>query len=219
MVAPGDPVHLVEAPEPFVSRAGRKLDTALGEWGIDVSGLEAIDVGASTGGFTDCLLQRGVRSVTAMDVGYGQLHWRLRNDDRVRVVERLNLRHADPAALGAPFDLVVADLSFISLSTVSGAIASLGSMDAIWILLIKPQFEAGRDRVERGGLVTDTTVRRDVLSRVLTDFASAGLGCQRLGVSSITGAKGNVEFIGLFTRQPRTVGEDRIAIVSEERPA
>ena len=218
MVAPDEPVHLVAAPEPFVSRAGRKLDGALDVFAVDVSGVRAVDVGASTGGFTDCLLQRGARSVTAIDVGYGQLHWKLRSDDRVTIVERLNVRQADPSALGGPFDLVVADLSFISLSTVAGALASLGSDDAAWVLLIKPQFEAGRDRVQRGGLVTDTSVRRDVLSRVVTDLERVGLGCQGLAVSSIAGTKGNVEFVGLFTRQPRTVGEDRIATVSEEHP-
>jgi 23S rRNA (cytidine1920-2'-O)/16S rRNA (cytidine1409-2'-O)-methyltransferase len=218
MVAPDEPVHLVAAPEPFVSRAGRKLDGALDVFAVDVSGVRAVDVGASTGGFTDCLLQRGARSVTAIDVGYGQLHWRLRSDDRVTIVERLNVRQADPGALGGPFDVVVADLSFISLSTVAGALASLGSDDAAWVLLIKPQFEAGRDRVQRGGLVTDTSVRRDVLSRVLGDLERVGLGCQGLAVSSIAGTKGNVEFVGLFTRQPRTVGEDRIATVSEEHP-
>jgi 23S rRNA (cytidine1920-2'-O)/16S rRNA (cytidine1409-2'-O)-methyltransferase len=218
MVAPDEPVHLVAAPEPFVSRAGRKLDGALDVFAVDVSGVRAVDVGASTGGFTDCLLQRGARSVTAIDVGYGQLHWKIRSDDRVTIVERLNVREADPDALGGPFDLVVADLSFISLSTVAGALASLGSDDAAWVLLIKPQFEAGRDRVQRGGLVTDPSVRRDVLSRVLADLERVGLGCQGLAVSSIAGTKGNVEFVGLFTRQPRTVGEDRIATVSEEHP-
>lgn len=205
MVSPDQPLHLVAPPEPFVSRAGRKLDGALAAIPVDVSGLRAIDVGASTGGFTDCLLQRGAASVVAVDVGYGQLHHRLRSDDRVTVVERTNIRHADPSRLGAPFDVVVADLAFISLASVAHQLGTLGADDASWVLLIKPQFEAGRHRIGKGGVVTDPEVHRDVLLTVVAAFAEEGLGCRWLGVSSITGSTGNVEFIGHFRRGPASI--------------
>ena len=142
MVSPDEPVHIVATADPFVSRAGRKLEAALDAFDADVQDLRAIDVGASTGGFTDCLLQRGAASVTAVDVGHGQMHWRIRGDARVEVVERTNIRTVDRSSLGEPFDIIVSDLSFISLRTVRTQLAALGE-EAIWILLIKPQFEAG----------------------------------------------------------------------------
>lgn len=211
-------MHLVGPPEPFVSRAGRKLAGALDEMSFDVAGVRAVDVGASTGGFTDCLLQRGAASVVAVDVGYGQLHHRLRSDDRVTVVERTNIRHADPGALGAPFDLVVGDLSFISLASLAPQLAALGSADTDWILLVKPQFEAGRDKVGRGGIVRDAAVHREVLGSVLDAFARVGLGCRWLGVSSITGTTGNVEFIARFAPGPITVTDRDIAETASRRP-
>ena len=143
LVAADEPLHIESLPEPFVSRAGRKLAAALDAFPVAVGGIRAIDVGASTGGFTDCLLANGARHVTAVDVGHGQMHWRIRNDERVEVIERTNIRTSTPAQFGDPFDLVVADLSFISLRTVAGVLLGLGSDDADWILLIKPQFEAG----------------------------------------------------------------------------
>lgn len=211
-------MHLVAPPEPFVSRAGRKLAGALDEMSFDVAGVRAVDVGASTGGFTDCLLQRGAASVVAVDVGYGQLHHRLRSDDRVTVVERTNIRHADPGALGAPFDLVVGDLSFISLASLAPQLAALGSADTDWILLVKPQFEAGRDKVGRGGIVRDAAVHREVLGSVLDAFARVGLGCRWLGVSSITGTTGNVEFIARFAPGPITVTDRDIVETASRRP-
>lgn len=216
MVSPDQSVHLTAPPEPFVSRAGRKLDVALDTIGLDVSGMACIDVGASTGGFTDCLLQRGVASVVALDVGYGQLHHRVRSDDRVTVIERTNIRHADPAALGAPFDLVVADLSFISLRTVARQLAGLGTDHTTWILLVKPQFEAGRDKVGRGGIVRDPAVHRDVLSSVIDAFDDVGLGCRWLGVSSITGTTGNVEFVAHLGQGPPSVPDEAVDQVVDE---
>ena len=211
LVSPSDAVHLLAKPEPFVSRAGKKLDAALASFAIPVTGRRAIDVGASTGGFTDCLLQRGIASVVALDVGYGQLHWRVRNEPTVEVVERTNIRYADVDAIGAPFDLIVADLSFISLTTVSSALCALGGEDADWVLLIKPQFEAGRDRVGKGGIVRDATVRYDVVHGVTSHFHAAGLGLQGVIVSPITGATGNIEYVAWFSRQPGTVHDDVIA--------
>jgi 23S rRNA (cytidine1920-2'-O)/16S rRNA (cytidine1409-2'-O)-methyltransferase len=211
LVSPADAVHLVARPERFVSRAGKKLDAALDTFGVPIDGKRAIDVGASTGGFTDCLLQRGIASVVALDVGYGQLHWRIRNDANVEVIERTNIRHADATDIGAPFDLIVADLSFISLTTVSNALNSLGGDEADWILLVKPQFEAGRDRVGKGGIVRDATVRYDAVHDVVAHFDSIGLGLCGVIESPITGATGNIEYVAWFRRQRSTVHDDVIA--------
>ena len=159
LVAAGEPIELVGPPPRFVSRGGDKLDAALDRFGIDVAGRRAVDAGASTGGFSDCLLQRGALSVVALDVGHGQLHERLRADARVEVVERTNVRDVSAQAIGGPFDMVTADLSFISLRTVMGdLLALLGAHgDAIW--LAKPQFEAGRVEASRGeGVIRDPDV-------------------------------------------------------------
>jgi 23S rRNA (cytidine1920-2'-O)/16S rRNA (cytidine1409-2'-O)-methyltransferase len=195
MVAPGESLHL-----PFVSRAGRKLSAALEAFPVETSGIRAIDVGASTGGFTDCLLQNGVLHVTAVDVGYGQMHWRIRNDPLVVVIERTNIRTASPEQFGDPFDLVVADLSFISLRTVGDVLVALGSDDADWLLLIKPQFEAGREGVGKGGIVRDVSVRHDAIRSVLNFFSDLDVSCHGLIESPITGATGNVEYVAWFRR-------------------
>ena len=146
MVDAGEPVVLSGPPPRFVGRGGEKLAAALDHFGLDPSGLRALDAGASTGGFTDCMLQRGARHVTALDVGHGQLHERLRGDDRVEVVERTNLRHVDPDANDA-YDAVVSDLSFISLRTVMDVLVRSTATGGWLVLLVKPQFEAGRQEV------------------------------------------------------------------------
>jgi 23S rRNA (cytidine1920-2'-O)/16S rRNA (cytidine1409-2'-O)-methyltransferase len=210
LVAPEEPVHVIGEPEPFVSRAGRKLDAALTAFNVAVRDLRAIDVGASTGGFTDCLLQRGAASVCAVDVGYGQMHWRIRQDERVDVVERTNIRTADSTEFGDPFDLVVSDLSFISLRTVKDQLARLGTADGTWILLIKPQFEAGREGVGKGGIVRDPAVRRHVVQDVVAAFEEVGLGCHGVIESPITGMTGNIEYVSVFTRGRGTVESDTI---------
>jgi 23S rRNA (cytidine1920-2'-O)/16S rRNA (cytidine1409-2'-O)-methyltransferase len=215
LVSPQDSVHLIAKPEPFVSRAGKKLDAALDTFAVTVAGRRAIDVGASTGGFTDCLIQRGISSVVALDVGYGQLHWRIRNDERVEVIERTNIRHADLEAIGAPFDLIVADLSFISLTTVADALDALGTDDADWVLLIKPQFEAGRERVGKGGIVRDAGVRYDVVRGVASHLTDKGLGLQGVIESPITGTTGNIEYVAWFSRQPGTVHDDVISMLTK----
>ncbi|MEN8040371.1 MAG: TlyA family RNA methyltransferase [Actinomycetota bacterium] len=218
LVAPDEPVHLLQPPEPFVSRAGRKLDRALELFNVDVDGLRVVDVGASTGGFTDCLLQRGASSVTAIDVGYGQMHWKVRNDDRVEVVERTNIRTADISQFGEPFDIVVSDLSFISLRAVHHQLALLGASNARWILLIKPQFEAGREAVGKGGIVRDPGTRRRVVIEVVESFSEIGLGCTGLIESPITGATGNVEYVAIFERGRGTVSSDTIDKVFDRDP-
>ncbi len=179
----------------FVSRGGDKLDAALEAFRVAVSDLRCIDVGASTGGFTDCLLQRGAASVVAVDVGYGQLAWKLAQDERVTVMDRTNIRYAEPADLGAPFDLVVADLSFISLRTVAEVLAALGDAGTTYILLVKPQFEVGRAEIGKGGIVRSPKAARTAVAAVVEAMAAAGIGFTQGVLSVLTGAKGNQEFL------------------------
>jgi 23S rRNA (cytidine1920-2'-O)/16S rRNA (cytidine1409-2'-O)-methyltransferase len=201
LVAVGDNLTVSGPPPRFVSRGGEKLDAALEHFDIDVGRLRVLDCGASTGGFTDCLLQRGAAAVVALDVGHGQLHPRLRGDDRVTVLERLNVRAATVADISGPVDAAVADVSFISLTVVIPVLASLCKPGAPMVLLVKPQFEAGRAVVSRGkGVVSDPAVHADVRSRI--DAALAGAGCAVRGwmESPITGAEGNREFLVHATR-------------------
>ena len=196
LVDPGEPIRVLGPPPRFVGRGGEKLDAALTRFPIEVEGRRAFDIGASTGGFTDCLLQRGAASVVAVDVGYGQLHERLRTDVRVEVHERTNVRDVGPDELGAPAEVLVADLSFISLRTVLAGIVALAVPGADLVLLVKPQFEAGREEASRGkGVITDPAIWR----RVLDDVAGTleGLGAAIMGAmpSPLTGADGNVEFL------------------------
>jgi 23S rRNA (cytidine1920-2'-O)/16S rRNA (cytidine1409-2'-O)-methyltransferase len=195
LVDPGEPI-LVEGPPPrFVGRGGAKLDGAIEEFGLDPTGLRVLDAGASTGGFTDCLLQRGAASVTALDVGHGQLHERLRADPRVEVVERTNVRHVDPAA-SEPYDAVVADLSFISLTAVLDVLVRSVRPRGWLVLLVKPQFEAGRAEASRGrGVITDPTVWRDTLGRVVDAASRVGASMMGVMVSPLQGADGNTEFL------------------------
>jgi 23S rRNA (cytidine1920-2'-O)/16S rRNA (cytidine1409-2'-O)-methyltransferase len=188
---------LVGPPPPFVSRGGEKLDAALERFAVTVAGRRAIDVGASTGGYTDCLLQRGVAAVTCVDVGYGQLHERLRADPRVTVVERTNVRHLHAADVGGPFPLVVADLSFISLRTVAPVLAGeLAAPNSDLVCLVKPQFEAGRAEASRGrGVITDPSVWRNALEGVGNAMHEAGAVMMDAMVSPLLGARGNVEFL------------------------
>jgi 23S rRNA (cytidine1920-2'-O)/16S rRNA (cytidine1409-2'-O)-methyltransferase len=192
-VADDAEIQVAEKPR-YVSRGGEKLAGALSEFGISAEGRRAIDVGASTGGFTDCLLQGGAVSVVALDVGYGQLAWSLRTDERVTVVERTNIRSADPAMLGAPFDIVVCDVSFISLRTVMPYLAQLLSDRGDLLALVKPQFEAGKARVGKRGVVRDPAVHEDVLRQAWQAAEDQGLVVRGLGFSPITGPEGNIEF-------------------------
>jgi 23S rRNA (cytidine1920-2'-O)/16S rRNA (cytidine1409-2'-O)-methyltransferase len=193
MVADEVELAVAEAP-PFVSRGGVKLANALDAFGIDPSGRRALDVGASTGGFTDCLLQRGAESVIALDVAYGELHWRLRGDDRVTVIERRNARTLDPGELPYAPDLIVADVSFISLTKVLPAVVAAAAPRFDLLAMVKPQFEAGRERVGRGGVVRSPDDRRAALIAV-GQHAVAELGASVLGYASsgLPGPAGNQE--------------------------
>jgi 23S rRNA (cytidine1920-2'-O)/16S rRNA (cytidine1409-2'-O)-methyltransferase len=195
-VAPDSKV-VVESPREssFVSRAGEKLDHALGAFGIRVEGRDCIDAGASTGGFTDVLLRRGARRVAAVDVGYGQLDWSLRQDSRVVVMERTNVRYLSGEDLPFSPDLLVADLSFISLTVALGHLLSTTPSIEEAVVLVKPQFEAGPDLVGRGGLVRDAAVRAAVLRDVVEAFERMGFGAVEVTRSPVAGRRaGNVEY-------------------------
>lgn len=189
-----DAVFSVVERQRFVSRGGDKLAGALATFGVPIEGRRAVDVGASTGGFTDCLLKSGATSVVAVDVGYGQLAWSLRTDERVAVFERTNIRDADALELGAPFDIVVADVSFISLKTVLPHLVGLMGECADVVTLVKPQFEAGKARVGKRGVVKDPEVHVSVLQAVVEAVEGAGLVVRGLTFSPIKGPEGNIEF-------------------------
>lgn len=198
---------VVAEPPRYVSRGGEKLDGALGAFAIDVTGLDVLDVGASTGGFTDALLQHGARAVTALDVGYGQLAWKLRGDPRVRVIERTNVRTLADDAFPDGFDLVVIDASFISLRAIlARAAAYLRDAGAV-VALVKPQFEAGRERVGGGGVVRDAAVHAAVLREVRAAARGAGLRVTGAALSPLRGPAGNVEFFYLLRRDGDEVGD------------
>lgn len=201
-VAPGDQVVVVGPPARFVGRGAHKLEHALDEFGIEVRGVRALDAGASTGGFTDCLLQRGAASVVAVDVGHGQLHERLRRDDRVVNLERTNIRHIDSDTTGGLVDLVVGDLSFISLRLVIAPLAAVCQPGSPMVLLVKPQFEAGRAEVSRGrGVISDPAVWSRVRDEIADAFTHHGCDVVGWTESPITGADGNHEFL-LHARSP-----------------
>lgn len=194
-VASTDDLALASKPR-FVSRGGEKLDHALGHFGIDVEGLIAADLGASTGGFTDCLLQRGVAKVYAVDVGYGQIDNRLRIDERVILLERTNARSLE--ALPVPIDFVSIDVSFISLGLIFPAVTRILKAGGTCVPLIKPQFEAGRKDVGKGGVVRDPAVHRRVLEGVIDRAQDNGLQPVGLVASPLLGPAGNVEFLAHF---------------------
>jgi 23S rRNA (cytidine1920-2'-O)/16S rRNA (cytidine1409-2'-O)-methyltransferase len=194
-VAAGARVELAQPDHPYVGRGGVKLAHALDAFQIVVEGREALDIGASTGGFTDVLLRRGAARVVALDVGHGQLDWRIRNNPRVVVIEGRNARFLSPQDLPGPVDLVVIDVSFISLAQILPQVPAVLREGADVIALVKPQFEAGRDEVGKKGIVRDPDVHARVLERVTT--AAAGLSLLRIAMtpSPITGAEGNQEFL------------------------
>ena len=191
-VRPTDTITLVKPPR-YVSRGGEKLDHAISEFAIDVTGLIAADLGASTGGFTDCLLQHGASRVYAIDVGYGQLAEKIRTDSRVVVMDRTNARALE--SLPEPVDIVVIDVSFISLALVLPTAARLLTDDGRCIALVKPQFEAGRSDVGKGGVVRDPAVHRRVLSETLASARASGFTVCGLTASPLKGPAGNVEFL------------------------
>ena len=195
LVGAGQPLSVTASPPRYVGRGGFKLEAALASFEIDPTGREVLDAGASTGGFTDCALQHGAATVTAVDVGRGQLHERMRRDPRVRPRERTDIREFADSAAGRPFDLIVADLSFISLRTVAADLVRVAAPGADLVVLVKPQFEVGRAAASRGrGVIRDPELWREAVSGVASALTAAGacmMGCM---VSPLRGADGNVEF-------------------------
>ena len=188
----------------YVGRGGLKMEAALREFNLDVTGLVCLDVGASTGGFTDCLLQNGARRVVAVDVGHNQLDWRLRNDPRVEVREGVNARYLKPEDFTEEFDLAVMDVSFISATKVMPAIVTLLTQGGRLVTLIKPQFEVGRGEVGRGGIVTDPAKHERVIKEVNEAARALGLMVRDLTESPVRGADGNLEFLALYEKGDRT---------------
>lgn len=211
LVRPDADVELQKEP-PYVSRGGEKLEPALRGFGIDVTGFVVADVGASTGGFTDCLLQRGAAKVYAIDVGYGQLAWSLREDPRVVVLDRTNIR--DLRELPEPVDLATVDVSFISLGAVLPNVLGLLKPAAEALILVKPQFEAPSELVQKGGVVKDPETHRKVIHKVIR--AANGLGAVTLGIlpSPLQGPAGNVEFFVHLSQDPHRAGVEVEAAVS-----
>lgn len=200
---PDAPLRVRGAEDPaarYVGRGGLKLERALQAFGLDVSGLVCLDVGASTGGFTDCLLQYGARRVVALDVGHNQIDWRLRSDERVEVREGVNARHLRPEDFDGRFDLVVMDVSFISATKVLPALVPLLKDRGRAVVLVKPQFEVGKGEVGKGGIVTDPAQHARVVEEVNASARAHGLRVGGLIESPITGADGNREFLALYER-------------------
>lgn len=197
-------------PRRFVSRGGEKLEHALEAFRVDVTQASALDVGASTGGFTDCLLQRGAAHVVAVDVGYGQLAWSLRNDSRVTVMERTNFRLLGPDAFPQAFDIITIDASFISLRPIVDRARAFLLESGSIVALVKPQFEAGRERLGRGGVVRDPEVHRAILREVRETMTTFGLFAIGLVGSPLLGPAGNREFLMLVRRQGEAISNERI---------
>jgi len=205
----------IQHPAPFVSRAGEKLAAGLDTFSIDPRGFVAMDVGCSTGGFTDCLLQRGVQRVYAVDVGYGLIDWKLRQDPRVLLLERTNIRYIDRSRIPEPIDLAVIDVSFISLTLVLPSVVPFLSAQGRVVALVKPQFEVGKGRVGSGGIVRDEAQRRAVTEKIIS--CARGLGLQAAGVldSPVKGRKGNQEILVSFARQGIITPSERRSNVEE----
>lgn len=195
LVPEGADIRILGEQMPYVSRGGLKLEAALREFMIDVTGTTALDVGASTGGFTDCLLQHGARKVYAVDVGYGQMAWKLRQDPRVVLIERTNIREITPSHIPEPIDISVIDVSFISLEKVIPSILRFLKPDSGIIALIKPQFEVGKEQVGKGGIVRDEAARTAAVERLAAFIRDLGLAVKGVIPSPITGQDGNVEYL------------------------
>ncbi|WP_046468479.1 TlyA family RNA methyltransferase [Allosalinactinospora lopnorensis] len=212
-------VRMPDSEPSYVSRGAHKLIGALDAFGTGVKGRHCLDAGASTGGFTDVLLRRGAARVVAVDVGYGQLAWSLRNDDRVTVRERCNVRDMAPEQAGEPRpDLVVGDLSFISLTLVLPALVECAAPDADFVLMVKPQFEVGRDRVGAGGVVRDPELRADAVRSVAARAHALGLGIEGVAASPLPGPSGNVEYFLWLRAGAADLCEDRLRAAVVEGP-
>lgn len=202
-VGPDDVVRIKGKDIPYVSRGGLKLEAALRAFDINVNCLICMDVGASTGGFTDCLLQNGARHVFAVDVGYGQLAWQLRQDSRVTVIERTNIRHLAYEIINQTVDLITIDVSFISLKLVIPAVLQFMEKDTIILALIKPQFEVGKDKVGKGGVVKDAALHEQVIDNLKSDLRPIHLELKQVIPSPILGPKGNREFLAYIRKVPK----------------
>jgi 23S rRNA (cytidine1920-2'-O)/16S rRNA (cytidine1409-2'-O)-methyltransferase len=212
-VGPDTPIRVTDATDgpDYASRGGHKLAGALAAFtGLEVAGRRCLDAGASTGGFTDVLLRAGAASVIAVDVGYGQLDWRLRTDDRVHVVDRTNVRALTPLDIGGVVDVAVADLSFISLALVLPALSECIAPDGDLVPMVKPQFEVGRARLGAGGVVRDPAIRADAVRGVIARATQLGWGLMGLAASPLPGPAGNVEFFVWLRREPARIGPDAI---------
>jgi 23S rRNA (cytidine1920-2'-O)/16S rRNA (cytidine1409-2'-O)-methyltransferase len=220
-VSKGTPVTVADdsAGPDYVSRGGHKLAGALAVFGdLVVAGKRCLDAGASTGGFTDVLLRAGAGHVVAVDVGYGQLAWALRTDERVTVLDRVNVRQLRPEQVAPAPGLVTADLSFISLSLVLPALTACARPDADFLLLVKPQFEVGKDRVGAGGVVRDPGLRRDAVAGVAAAAGGHGLGVAGVVASPLPGPSGNVEYFLWLRRDAPPLREDELRRAVEEGP-
>ena len=220
LVVAADPA--IPGGEDYVSRGGHKLAGALATFeprGLVVAGCRCLDAGASTGGFTDVLLRHGAGQVLAVDVGYGQLAWRLRQDERVVVHDRTNIRDLDLEMVGEPVDLVVGDLSFISLTLVLDALIGVTAPDGDLVVMVKPQFEVGRSRVGKGGVVREAQLRSEAVATVANAAADKGWGAQAVTVSPLPGPSGNVESFLWLRQGPSSVGPEEIDTVVSAAPA
>ena len=204
---------------PYVSRGGLKLEKAIESFGIDLEGARAADIGASTGGFTDCMLQNGAKHVWCIDVGYGQLDWKLRNDPRITNLEKTNIRYLDKGQVDEDLDFVSIDVSFISLKLVFPVAAELLSENGSLVCLVKPQFEAGRDQVGKKGIVRDPKVHEEVIRNVIAFGKESGLYASALDFSPVTGAKGNIEYLLFMTRKLCDNEIDVSRVVAESHTA
>ncbi len=213
-----DSIRLVGDVDDYVSRGAHKLIGALDAFGVDPAGMRCLDAGASTGGFTDVLLRRGAAEVLAVDVGYGQLAWRLQTDERVTVHDRTNVRHLTPERLGGPVDLTVGDLSFISLELVLPALASCTRPDGMMLPMVKPQFEVGKGQVGAGGVVADPKRRAEAVLKVVEAARELGWGTTAVVPSPLPGPTGTVEFFCRMRRGADTLAPEAVfAAVSHER--
>lgn len=216
---PGTAIEVHGSLCPYVSRGGLKLEKALAQFGVDPTGFVCSDSGASTGGFTDCLLQKGAKKVFAIDVGYGQLAWKIRSDPRVVTMERTNIRYVTPEQLGEPLDLSVVDVSFISLRLVLPAIAALLKPDGQALCLIKPQFEAGKERVGKKGVVRDPAVHAEVVESTCQMAEELGFGVLGVTFSPVKGPEGNIEFLAHLHRGAESAPRDVPELVRQAHEA
>lgn len=213
-------IKLAGKRDDFVSRGGHKLAGALDAFtGVVVAGKRALDAGASTGGFTDVLLRRNAAHVVAVDVGYGQLAWELRQDPRVSILDRTNIRHLTGDLVGEPIDLVVADLSFISLTLVLPALAAVSKPDADFVVMVKPQFEVGREKLGAGGVVRDPALRKAAVIDVADSAYDVGLGTMAIVASPLPGPAGNVEYFLWLRRGAPAIDHEALDVAIAEGPA